>query len=51
MWPRQRFIEAAIHALKESNEIYVKSIRKKESYFINKEYSKNPSVNDVRDDT
>ena len=40
-------IEAAIHYLEKSNEIYVKLIRKRDSYFINKEHSKDPSVTDV----
>ena len=43
-------IEAAINSLEKSNGIYVKLIRKRESYFINKEHSKNPSVTDVCND-
>ena len=43
-------IEAAINSLEKSNEIYVKLIRKRESYFINKEHSKNPSVTDACND-
>ena len=34
-----------------SCEIYIKSTRNKESYFGNKEHPKNPSRNDVRDQT
>ena len=44
-------IEGAIHSLQISGEIYIKSIRNKESYFINKDHSINPSSNDYRDQT
>ena len=40
-------IEDAIHSLEISGEIYIKSIQNKESYFINKDHSLNPSSNNV----